>query len=202
MKLGRQLIYRKVESDQKSVCNMLVSLLFDLTMERLTLEKRLVVESMFIRLGNMSSRMIYNFANGFYLVGIIVTQQKRVRAWKAGAGNGIRGGERTDPTLDHADLTNYILPFIETINVLRKSLYDSESESFNEGPLCKEVMRASLFWNLQFVLYFAEDVRKLAHSGWSRFMDEFERGLLLWQQGWLAAHPDVAKVLLDVMSFD
>lgn len=63
------------------------------------------------------------------------------------------------------------------------------------------IIQAALFWFAQRLLFTIDDLRKICHKGWDQVSEEYDRGLLIWQQGWTAFPREISMQLLEAFGY-
>jgi hypothetical protein len=153
--------------------------------------KELVLED----IAKCKGRDLYAKASGFYCGYTIYEQQTR---WTHYRKQEAKNGKMLILAVE--SLMSLFEELLEPLNVLRVWLEDPSR--CQNMPRMKKVLIAALFWNSQWLLYMIYEVKRNVFFGYGPLSDEYQRGLLLWQQGWMASHPDVVRAFLKVLSFD
>jgi hypothetical protein len=138
---------------------------------------------------------LYAKASGFYCGYTIYEQQIR---WSHYRKEEATHGKEL--VMAVGSMTTLFEELLEPLHVLQ--LWLGDPRRCQNMPRMKRILIASLFWTSQWLLYMIYEVKRNVFFGYGRLSDEYQRGLLLWQQGWLASHPDVVKAFLKVLSFD
>jgi hypothetical protein len=142
----------------------------------------------------IKSMELYSRSSGFFCGYVVYEQQRRWTEWRQQALGSIF------INLSLCSLMELIVDVMEPIQNIRSWLNNmSGQETY---PNVTKVLKAALFWNIQWVLYLIYDLQRVGVAGWLRTAEEFQRGLLLWQQGWISMHPNVCKLIRKMMYFD
>lgn len=142
----------------------------------------------------MNEKDLYINASGFFFARALQGQQSR---WIV-----MRNLDREhnevlmDESSVHEALEFQLLP-INRMHVWLSS--ESKVERFRSAST---VIKSALFWAAQRLLFTIEDLRKISGKGWKDVSAEYERGLLIWQQGWNAFPLEISRILTEEFVFE
>jgi hypothetical protein len=158
--------------------------------DKILVQKELVLEN----IAKCRNEKLHAKASGFYCGYTVFEQQARWVCYRYQSMFGKCFSFSVDSMMTLLD------DLLRPLDGLRVWL--SDSSRCDRMPQMKIVLVAAAFWTSQWVLYLIYEVKMNVFFGFNRIDDEYDRGLLLWQQGWMATHPDIVKALLSVFRFD
>jgi hypothetical protein len=143
--------------------------------------------------GNKGANL-HTKSSGFFCGYVVYEQQRRWSIWRRQA----LGSDFIN--LSTCSVMESLDDLLEPMHRIHFWLDNiSNRESY---PRITKVLEAALYWTIQWTLYLIYDLQRVGIVGWLRTVEEFQRGLLLWQQGWISLHPAACKLIRSLMYFD